>query len=284
MPKGFTFLPSLALAAVMALPLAAQSQPDADTVVATVNGEDITLGHLILARAALPPQYQQVEDQALYDAILEQLIQQNLLREALGDEVPRQVALTLENEERALIAATVIDRLTADAATEEALQAAYDAQFADWEGGDEFDAAHILVESEDDAKAIKTDLDNGADFAETAKEKSTGPSGPNGGALGWFGAGQMVPEFEQAVMALEPGQVSDPVQTQFGWHLIILNDKRKSQAPSLDQVRDDLAQQIRTDLVAEKLEELRQGATVEVPEIDGMMPEMIKQIDLVQEQ
>ena len=128
MPKGFTFLPALALAAVMALPVTAQNQPDADTVVATVNGEDITLGHLILARAALPQQYQQVEDQVLYDAILDQLIQQNLLREALGDEMPRQIALTLENEKRSLLAATMIDRLTAEAVTDEALQAAYDAQ------------------------------------------------------------------------------------------------------------------------------------------------------------
>ncbi|MDP5219403.1 peptidylprolyl isomerase [Ruegeria sp. 2205SS24-7] len=283
MPKGFTFLPSLALAAVMALPVAAQTQPDADTVVASVNGEDITLGHLILARAALPPEYQQVEDQVLYDAILDQLIQQNLLRAALGDEMPRQVALSLENEERSLMAVTMIDRLTAEAVTDEALQAAYDAQFADWEGGDEFDAAHILVETEDEAKAIKTDLDNGANFAETAKEKSTGPSGPNGGALGWFGAGQMVPEFEQAVMALEPGQVSNPVQTQFGWHLIILNDKRKSQAPALDAVRGELAQQIQRDVIEAKVAELTSAATVERPEIEGLQPEIIKQLDLVQE-
>ncbi|WP_372571483.1 peptidylprolyl isomerase [Ruegeria jejuensis] len=283
MPKGFTFLPSLALAAAMALPVAAQSQPDADTVVASVNGEDITLGHLILARAALPPEYQQVEDQALYDAILDQLIQQNLLRDALGDEMPRQVALTLENEERSLMAVTMIDRLTADAVTDEALQAAYDAQFADWEGGDEFDAAHILVETEDEAKEIKTDLDNGANFAETAKEKSTGPSGPNGGALGWFGAGQMVPEFEQAVMTLEPGQVSNPVQTQFGWHLIILNDKRKSQAPTLDAVRGELAQQIQRDVIAAKVAELTSAAKVERPEVEGLTPEIIKQLDLVQE-
>ncbi|MCL6285189.1 peptidylprolyl isomerase [Ruegeria sp. 2012CJ41-6] len=283
MPKGLTFLPALALAAVMALPVAAQSQPDADTVVATVNGEDITLGHLILARAALPQQYQQVEDQVLYDAILDQLIQQNLLRAALGDEMPRQIALTLENEERSLLAATMIDRLTEEALTDEALQAAYDAQFTEWAGGDEYDAAHILVETEDEAKAIKGALDDGADFAETAKEKSTGPSGPNGGALGWFGAGQMVPEFEQAVMALEPGQVSEPVQTQFGWHLIILNDKRKSQAPALEDVRQDLAQQIQREVIEAKVAELTQSATVERPEVEGLTPEMLKQLDLVQE-
>ncbi|MFA3920005.1 peptidylprolyl isomerase [Ruegeria hyattellae] len=283
MPKGFTFLPALALAAVMALPATAQNQPDADTVVATVNGEDITLGHLILARAALPQQYQQVEDQVLYDAILDQLIQQNLLREALGDEMPRQIALTLENEKRSLLAATMIDRLTAEAVTDEALQAAYDAQFNDWAGADEYDAAHILVETEDEAKAIKGELDEGADFAETAKEKSTGPSGPNGGALGWFGPGQMVPEFEQAVMALEPGQVSDPVKTQFGWHLINLKDKRKSQAPALDDVRGDLAQQIQREVIEAKVAELTQSATVERPEVEGLTPEMLKQLDLVQE-
>lgn len=283
MPKGFTFLPSLALAAVMALPLAAEPQLDADTVVARVNGDEITLGHLILARAALPPQYQQVEDAALYDAILEQLIQQNLLRQSLEGGTPKHIQLTLENEERSLLAAQVIDTLTGEALSEGALQAAYDTKYADFTGGDEFDASHILVESKDEAKALKVELDEGADFAEMAKEKSTGPSGPNGGALGWFGPGQMVPPFEAAVVALEPGQVSEPVQTQFGWHLIILNDKRKAEAPELDAVRQELSAEIQRDVIGARVVELTEAAQIERPEIEGLKPEILRQLDLVQE-
>ena len=108
---------------------------------------------------------------------------------------PKHVALALENEKRSLLAADVLEDIASGAMSDDAVQAAYDAKYSDWTGGDEFQASHILVETEEEAKAIKADLDNGADFAAMAKEKSTGPSGPNGGSLGWFGMGAMVPEF-----------------------------------------------------------------------------------------
>ncbi|WP_170761102.1 peptidylprolyl isomerase [Ruegeria lacuscaerulensis] len=282
MPKGLTFLPSLALAAVMALPLAAETKPDAGTVVARVNGDEITLGHVIATVATLPPQYQQLEDDVLYDFILEQLVQQQLLSQEQED-LSKLNTLALENEARSLRAVQTVSGLTEDELTDEAIQAAYDKQFADFEGAEEFDASHILVETEDEAKAIKAQLDDGADFAELAKEKSTGPSGPNGGALGWFGKGQMVPEFENAVLGLEKGQVSDPVQTQFGWHVVILNDTRKAQAPELAAVRDQLAQTIRQDAIQAKIDELTQQAQIERPALDGTGPEVIRQLDLIQE-
>ncbi len=282
MPKGLTFLPSLALAAVMAMPLAAETKPDASTVVARVNGDEITLGHVIATASALPAQYQQLEDDVLYDFILEQLVQQHLLgqeQEALN---PLN-ALRLENETRSLRAVQTVEAITGAEVTDEAIQAAYDAQFAEFEGEDEFNASHILVESEDEAKAVKAQLDEGADFAELAKEKSTGPSGPNGGALGWFGKGQMVPEFENAVVALEKGSISDPVQTQFGWHLVMLNDKRKTEAPELEAVRGELAQTIRQEAIQAKVDELTQQATIERPALEGAGPEIMRQIDLLQE-
>ncbi|SDX37806.1 peptidyl-prolyl cis-trans isomerase C [Ruegeria halocynthiae] len=282
MPKGLTFLPSLALTAVLALPLAAETKPDASTVVARVNGDEITLGHVIATASALPAQYQQLEDDVLYDFILEQLVQQHLLS-LEQDKLNTLNALRLENETRSLRAVQTVEALTAAAVTDEAVQAAYDSQFAEFEGEDEFNASHILVESEDEAKAIKTQLDEGADFAELAKEKSTGPSGPNGGALGWFGKGQMVPEFENAVVALEKGSVSDPVQTQFGWHLVTLNDKRKSQAPELEAVREELAQTIRQEAIQAKVDELTQQATIERPALEGAGPEIMRQIELLQE-
>ncbi len=282
MPKGLTFLPSLALTAVMALPLAAETKPDAGTVLATVNGDEITLGHVVATVAALPQQYQQIEDDVLYDFVLEQLIQQQLLGQQ-QEELTQQNALTLDNETRSLLAVQTVNALTNDVVTDEAVQAAYDAQFAEFEGEDEFDASHILVESEDEAKALKSQLDDGADFAEMAREHSTGPSGPNGGALGWFGKGQMVPEFENAVLGLEKGQVSDPVQTQFGWHLVILNDKRKSEAPALEAVRDELAQTIQQEAIQARIDELTQQAQIERTALEGVGPEVIRQLDLIQE-
>ncbi|WP_170410998.1 peptidylprolyl isomerase [Ruegeria atlantica] len=282
MPKGLTFLPSLALAAVMAMPLAAETKPDADTVVANVNGDEITLGHVIASVAALPPNYAEIEDDVLYEFIIEQLIQQQLLAQQ-QDDLNRLNQLGLENEGRSMRAVQTVNALLGDVVTDEAIQAAYDAEFSNFQGEDEFDASHILVASEDEAKEIKTLLDDGADFAEMAKEKSTGPSGPNGGSLGWFGKGQMVPEFENAVVGLEKGQISDPVQTQFGWHLIILNNMRKTEAPALDAVRDQLAQSIQQEAVQAKIDELTQQAQIERPALDGVGPEVIRQIDLVQE-
>ncbi|MEM7089955.1 MAG: peptidylprolyl isomerase [Pseudomonadota bacterium] len=282
MPKGLTFLPSLALAAVMALPLAAETDPDASTVVARVNGDEITLGHVIATASALPAQYQQLENQVLYDFILEQLIQQHLLGQE-QDELNTLNALRLENEARSLRAVQTVNALIDTVITDEAIQAAYDAQFADFAGEDEFDASHILVETEEEAQEIKAQLDDGADFAELAQQRSTGPSGPNGGALGWFGKGQMVPEFETAVLELEKGQVSDPVQTQFGWHVVMLNDTRTSEAPALDSVRADLAQTLQQEAVQARIDELTQQAQIDRPVLEGAGPEIVRQLDLVQE-
>ncbi len=282
MPKGLTFLPSLALTAVMALPLAAQTQPDATTVVARVNGDEITLGHVIATAASLPQQYQQMEDQVLFDFIVEQLVQQQLLSQE-QEGLSTYNALTLKNEERSLRAVQTVAEITGGLVTDESIQAAYDAQIAEFEGEDEYEASHILVETEDEAKEIKTQLDDGADFAELAREKSTGPSGPNGGVLGWFGKGRMVPEFEAAVLELEVGQISDPVQTQFGWHVIILNDQRKSEAPELAEVRNELAQTIQQEAIQARIDELTQKAQIERPALEGAGPEIMRQLDLIQE-
>ncbi len=282
MPKGLTFLPSLALAAVMALPLAAETKPDAGTVIARVNGDEITLGHVIATGAALPEQYQQIEDDVLYELIVDQLIQQVLLGQQ-QDALSKLNTLALDNETRSLLAVQTVNTLLEEELTDDAIQAAYDAKYADFQGADEFNASHILVKTEEEAKDIKAQLDDGADFAELAKEKSTGPSGPNGGELGWFGSGQMVPAFEAAVIGLEKGQVSEPVKTQFGWHVITLNDKRKSEAPELDQVRAELTQTLQQEVIQARIDELTQQAEIERPALEGVGPEVLRQTDLIQE-
>ncbi|MEX0337576.1 MAG: peptidylprolyl isomerase [Arenibacterium sp.] len=283
MRKGFTFLPALALSLAISLPGASVAEPDATTVVATVNGQDITIGHMIIAHATLPQQYRQLPPDVLYNAILDQLIQQTALAQTFEGDLPGHVALSLENERRSLVAGEQVEAIMQGAASDEDIQAAYDAQYADGTGGDEFNASHILVESKEEADEIKAELDDGANFAETAKARSTGPSGPNGGELGWFGTGAMVPEFEQAVIALDVAQVSEPVQTQFGWHVIRLNDKRQSEAPPLEAVREELASELRQQAVRDKVEELTAAATIERPDVDGLNPEIIRNIDMVRQ-
>ncbi len=281
MPKRLTFLSVLAFSAVLAVPALAESTPTADTVVARVNGEEITLGHMIIARATLPQQYQQVPDNVLYNAILDQLIQQSALQQSRSGGIPEPVRISLENEKRSLLAADAIETIMQGIGSDDDVRAAYDAKYADGFGESEFNASHILVETREQADTIKAELDGGADFAETAKSKSTGPSGPNGGNLGWFSDGAMVPEFQSAVNNMEPGQISEPVQTQFGWHLIILNDKRKKAAPELEAVRDEILLEMRQKAVENKIEELTSVATIERPAIEGLDPAIIRDLGLI---
>ncbi|MFW8633849.1 peptidylprolyl isomerase [Cribrihabitans pelagius] len=281
MPKGLTFLRGMAVAAWTALPLAAVAAPHANTVVATVNGEDITIGHMIMARETLPQQYKQLPDDVLYNAILDQLVQQTALKQELHGEVPHDVQLSIDNERRALLAAKVIGTVMQGATSDEQLRAAYEEKYATGEGVDEFKAAHILVETKEAAEAIAADLQDGADFATLAKQKSTGPSGPSGGELGWFETGRMVPEFEAAVLELRPGEVSAPVQTQFGWHVILLHERRKTEAPEFEEVRGDIAEELRVKAVENRVSELTASAEIDKPEIKDLDPSVLKDRSLV---
>ena len=276
--KPFFSLPAFGLLAAMALPAAAD---DADTVVATVNGTDITVGHMIIARATLPPRFQELPDDVLFTGILDQLVQQTLLAQSYEGELPNRVTLSLENETRSLTAGEELEKLFEGALTDEAVQAAYDARFADETPGEEYNASHILLETEEEAIAVKAEIDGGADFAETAKEKSTGPSGPNGGELGWFGTGAMVPSFEAAVIALEPGEVSDPVQTQFGWHVIVLNETRVPEQPTLEDVRGEIEGEIREATINAYVEELTEAAEIDQSGAEGVDPALLKDLTLL---
>ena len=241
------------LAVGMAVPVFAE-EVTADKVVATVNGTDITLGEMIAAAETLPDQYKNLPDDVLYDGILQQLIQQTALSQSLEGTPPKRIDFAVTNERRTLRAGTVIDRIVEKAVTDEAIQAAYKEKYANAEPSKEFNASHILVETREEAEAIRKELEDGADFAELAKEKSTGPSGPNGGSLGWFGPDMMVKPFEDAVVDMEPGQVSEPVETQFGWHVIKLNETRLKDAPKLDDVREELKAQLERDAVENAVE------------------------------
>ncbi|MEP3442530.1 MAG: peptidylprolyl isomerase [Sulfitobacter sp.] len=284
MQKPLTFLGAAAIAAALALPVTAQETATADpsTVVATVGDTEITLGNMIVAWASLPEQYQGLPDDVLFQGILDQLVQQTALAQQYSGDLPARIELQLENERRSLVAGEAIEGIMEDPLDEADVQAAYEADYGGAEQAPEYNASHILVETEEAAQAVIEELNGGADFAAVARDKSTGPSGPNGGQLGWFGPGAMVPEFEEAVVAMEPGKVSEPVKTQFGWHVIKLNETRVPEAPALEEVREQIELQIRQIRAQEKIEEVTAAAKVDRSASEGIDPSVIKQISALE--
>ena len=282
MTQRMTRMAAFAIALSAAVPAIAQDEPTADTVVATVDGKEITLGHLILARQGLPAQYNQLPPEVLFKGLLDQLVQQTALAEAYEGDTPRRVELSLDNQSRSLFAAEEVNTVLETAITDEALQAAYEETYGSAEAEPEFKAAHILVETEEEAQAIVEELEGGADFAAVAKEKSTGPSGPNGGDLGWFGKGMMVPEFENAVVDMEAGGISAPVQTQFGWHVIKLEETRIKEAPSLDEVMEEMRLKVEQDVVKAHIDALVEKANVDRSGSEGIDPTLMMNLDLLE--
>ena len=276
---------ALIVAAILAAtPLFAEETPaTGDSVVATVNGTEITIGHMVVARMGLPEQYRQLPDEMLYQALLDQLVNQALLEQSYEGEAPARVRKAIENQERTLVASEAIEVLVADKVNEDALKAAYEAKFTSAAPGKEFNAAHILVETEEQAKSLIEKLEGGADFAELAKTDSTGPSGPNGGSLGWFGAGMMVAPFEEAVKTMEAGAISAPVKTQFGWHVIKLIETRVAEAPAFEEVRDSLQQDLYTKTVEAEIARLKKLGTIELTDPKSFDPAILKDQALVGE-
>lgn len=284
MPNFITHLLAAAVAVTLALPAVAQDDaPTADTVVATVGGTDITLGHMLMVRAGLPEQYQQLPPDVLWTGILDQLVQQEALSQSDDATETKRVTIALENERRALLASEAVAAAASQDLSDAAIQEAYDAKYANAEMGKEFDASHILVETEEEAQAVVAELEGGADFAAVAKEKSTGPSGPNGGSLGWFGAGMMVAPFQEAVEGMEVGTISAPVQTQFGWHVIKLNDTRTAEAPPLDEVREELTAELRDARLKEYIDGVVAEADVSRTEPGSIDASVLNQLDLLEE-
>ena len=284
MQKRLTFLAPLAFVAALALPVTAQDTVTVDpsTVVATVGDTEITVGHMIVAWASLPEQYQGLPDDVLFQGILDQLVQQSALEQKFDGELPARIPLQLENERRSLTAGEAINQLMEEPLDEADVQAAYKADYGNAEQETEYNASHILVETEEAALAVIEEIEGGANFAAVAREKSTGPSGPNGGQLGWFGTGAMVPEFEQAVVELEVGTVSAPVKTQFGWHIITLNESRIQDAPALEEVREQIELQLRQIRVQSEIEAVTAAADVDRSGAEGIAPEVIKQTTVLE--
>lgn len=276
----YRFAKSFAVSA-LALTLATGAQAQSlDTVLATVNDTDITLGHVLTARSELPAQYQEMPTDALYRGILGQLIQQELIAGSTSED-PAYLKYLLDNKARNARADKVASELITDAVTETAIQDRFNAEYGAATPTKEYNASHILVDSEAEAAEITKALLAGADFMELAKTKSTGPSGPSGGALGWFGPGMMVPEFEKAVVAMDVGAISEPLQTQYGWHVIKLNETRDKAAPTLDEMRGSIEQTLINETLKARIAELE--TTAEIHRADGIDPAVVNNLGLLHE-
>lgn len=281
MLKHMTFMGAGLICATLATATFAQDDVTADTVVATVGETEITMGEVLIARQNLPQQYAQFPNEILFDGIIDQLVQQQLLADAL-EVAPGNIALQLKHEERTLRANAVIREIAETSVTEADLEAAYEERFANAEEIPEFRASHLLVETEGEAAAAKTRIDEGAAFADVARDVSTGPTGPNGGDLGWFGKGAMVPEFEDQITSLDIGGVSEPFETQFGWHVATLIETRAQPQPTLDEMRRELAAELQEAAITARLEELAANQTVVEPEEGQFDPNLLDRTELLE--
>ncbi len=257
---------------------------DASTVVARVDGTEITFGHVVALRSRLPQQYQGLPDDALLQGLIDQLVDQELLARTLSEspeDDPLAVRLHLENERRAALAQHAVLARVDEPVEDADIETAHDTLVENFEPQTEYNAAHIIVPSEEEAAALKAEIEGGADFAEVAREHSQDGAAAQGGSLGWFGPGQMVPEFEAAVAGMEPGEVVGPIETQFGWHLIQLNETRETEPPALEDVREELADQVRQERLNAEVEALREEAKVERPET-GIPPQAVRDDSLIE--
>ncbi|MBX9710914.1 MAG: peptidylprolyl isomerase [Xanthobacteraceae bacterium] len=250
-----------ALALVSAQPLRAE-----DAVVAKVNGAEIRQSDVTAAESELGPSLAQMDPATRRDNIVSFLIDMKIVSKAAED---KKIADTPDFKQKLAFTRSriLMDSLLANegkaAVTDAAMKKVYDEASKQITGEQEVHARHILVETEDQAKEIIAELKKGADFAELAKKKSKDPGASDGGDLGFFTKDQMVPEFSAAAFALEPGKISDPVKSQFGWHIIKVEEKRARKAPDFDQVKPQIEAFVVRKAQADYVAKLRADAKIE---------------------
>ena len=256
-----------------AVALGQETTPGDNPVVATVDGAPVHRAEVEAAARSLPDQMRQMPMQMLYGVLLDRVIDFRLLaneaeRQKVGDDPA--VGPALAQARAAVLREFLIQRTIEEGLTDEKLRARYEEK-KEQEGfvREEVHARHILVPTEDEAKAVIEQLQGGADFAAVAQEHSTGPSGPGGGDLGFISREQVVPEFAEAAFALNAGETSqEPVQTQFGWHVIDVLERR-SVEPTYDETAPQLRQELAREIVMALVEDLRSDAEIERFNMDG---------------
>ena len=236
-------------------------------VVANVNNEDISLETIIHAMNELPPEIQSQPFMSYYEDLLERVIDIKLFAQEgkkmkLDEEPSVRAAIDFVIEK--VLMQAFLSKYVQENIKEENLKASYNNFIADETSREEIKASHILMDTESEAIDVINMLNDGDDFVELAKNKSTGPSGPSGGDLGWFKRGQMVPPFEKAAFSLNKNEISQrPVQTQFGWHVIKIFDKRIPEAPSYESMKSKLIQDLERKIVSKKIQDLRNNSLIE---------------------
>jgi len=250
-----------------------QALPPGDTVVARVDGTELRLSDVEAAQQNLPPQAKKLPLEQIYPVLLDRLVDGMLITEAGRKEhLDRDpdVQSRLKQYEDRLIQETYINRMVKPAETEDRLKTRYQELLKEKPAQDEVHARHILVKTETEAKSVIAELDKGADFATLAKKYSTDPGAESGGDLGYFGHDDMVKEFADAAFALSPGQYSKtPVKTEFGWHVIKVEDRRTGKPPSYEEARDQLSRDLAHEMIDAKLQDLRGAAKIEEFGLDG---------------
>jgi peptidyl-prolyl cis-trans isomerase C len=288
--RRFAPVASLAAALLLALPRPVPAQPatpsspppagatapaaQPDPVVARVDGQEIRLSALEEAARALPEELRGAPAQMLYPLLLDQLIAQQALVNAArtqGLDRDPQVQARIRRAEEQELQQALIGRSIAGEVTEQAVRARFDRDQAGRSPEEELRARHILVATEAEARQVLAELSRpNADFAEIARRRSTSPDGRQGGDLGFFKRGDMVPEFAEAAFSLSAGQTSaQPVQSPFGWHVIRAEERRTAPPPAFDEVRDSLRQQMFEEAVNGVVERVRGAAKVERFNLDG---------------
>jgi len=263
--------PGLALSAaagclVMALLAAMPVRADDNPVLAKVNGAEIRQSDVTLAEEELGPSLAQMDPATKKENVLAFLIDMKIVAKAAEDKKIADQAdfkRKLDFARNRLLMDNLLMAEGKAALTDDAMKKVYDDAAKQITGEQEVHARHILVPTEDEAKAIKAELDKGADFAKLAKEKSKDPGASDGGDLGFFTKEQMVPEFSAVAFSLEPGKISDPVKTQFGWHIIKVEEKRNRKAPDFAQVKPQIEQYVTRKAQSEYVAKLRETAKVE---------------------
>jgi len=241
-----------------------------DKVVATLNGQQITEADMALAEQQLGAQFGRLPEAERRVALLSALIDLKLLANAAVEQQIDQTDEFKQQQEflkNQALHSAYIEENVIKGITDDEVRARYDEEVGKLTMPEEVHARHILVESEDEAKAIITQLDEGGNFEEIAKEKSKDGAAANGGDLGYFAKGRMVPEFEAAAFELEPGSYAkEPVQTQFGWHVIKVEDKRQQPAPEFEQVSDEIRSVIVREKYVAALNDIRGKADLNIPD------------------
>lgn len=245
----------------------------ADPVVAKVNGETIRRSEVLETQKQLPPQYRNLPLEQIYPLLLDEMIDSRLataearrLKLQNDPEVKRRIV----NAEDQILRDAYFNREVTKILTDQELRKRYDEIVAAMPKQEEIRARHIVVKTTEEAEAVIKQLQAGGDFATIAKEKSTDGSKDEGGDLGYFNKGDVVPAFWAAADALKPGEITKtPVETEFGWHVIQVEDRRPVQPPPFDSVREQLYNQLSRQVIADELEKLRSKAKVQRFNLDG---------------